>query len=235
MISVIMPAHNEQGYLEPAVKAVVSGLAGRPLDFEVVVAENGSTDATHADAEELARTYPEVKVLHWPVADYGLALRHGFLAAAGEVVVNFDVDLVDIGFLERALDALDDSSVAVVIGSKRAAGANDERRLARRVVTAVYSYVLRRGFGLSVSDTHGLKALRREPLLPVVERCRFGGDLFDTELVLRAERLGLKVVEIPVSVADTRPSRTAISRRIVRSLRGLAALRVALWREAGGS
>jgi hypothetical protein len=75
-----------------------------------------------------------------------------------------------------------------------------------------------------------MKAMRRELVLPIVEQCRFGTDLFDTELVLRAEASGLGVVEIPVTVVEQRPSRTSIARRAVRSMTGLLRLRIALWR-----
>ena len=230
MISVVMPAHNEQGYLEAAVKTVVSGLRDRGADFEVVVAENGSVDGSAVEADHLAELYQEVSVVHLPQADYGRALRAGFLASHGEIVTNFDVDFVDLGFLDRALEILEDDSVSVVIGSKRAPGSLDQRSAGRKLVTTVFTVMLRHGFGLGVSDTHGIKSVRRADLAPVVESCTFGKDIYDTEVVLRAERKGLTVEEIPVSVAEVRPARTPILRRIPRSLLGLARLRVALWR-----
>jgi glycosyltransferase involved in cell wall biosynthesis len=228
VISVVMPAHNEQGYLEPAVKTVVTGLRQRGAPYEVIVVENGSSDATGTEADHMAHTYSEVVVLREPVADYGAALRAGFLQATGDVVVNFDVDMVDLDFLDRALARLEDSTVVAVIGSKRADGATDERSVGRQLVTAVFSLILRRGFGLRASDTHGLKALRRQPMAPLVEACRFGKDIFDTELILRAERAGLTLAEIPVVVADQRPPRTSILSRVPRTLVGLARLRRAL-------
>ena len=228
VISVVMPAHNEEAYLEPAVKAVVTGLGARRLDFEVIVVQNGSTDATSAEAARLAAAYGPVSVLDRPTADYGEALRAGFLHSTGEVVVNFDIDLVDLDFLDRALDVMADPAVTVVVGSKRSPGADDRRGPARRLVTTTFSYVLRHGFGLRVSDTHGLKALRRQPLQGLVAACRFGQDIFDTELIIRAERAGLVLDEIPVAVTDTRPPRTPITRRIPRTLTGLGRLWLAL-------
>jgi glycosyltransferase AglD len=233
VISIVMPAHNEEGYLEPAVKSVITGLRDRGLAFEVLVVENGSSDSTGADAESLARTYGEVIVLRTPVADYGRALKTGFLAAGGEFVVNFDVDFVDLRFLDRALDLMRTGDPAIVVGSKRSPGSDDQRSAGRQTVTAVFSLVLRHGFGLQVSDTHGLKALRRAPLISLVEACQFGGDIFDTELILRAERCGLTVQEIPVVVVDQRPPRTSIARRIPRSLLGLIRLRLALGHTPG--
>jgi hypothetical protein len=99
------------------------------------------------------------------------------------------------------------------------------------VVTIVFSGMLRYGFGLRVSDTHGMKAMRRDDVESIARSCHFGTDLFDTELVLRAERAGLGTVELPVVVVERRPSRSPIWRRVPRTLWGLARLRVLLWRD----
>jgi len=120
---------------------------------------------------------------------------------------------------------------AVVVGSKRIAGSADTRNWQRRMITNVFSTLLRVGFGLSVSDTHGVKAMRRSAVAPLARHCRNGGDLFDTELILRAERSGLRSAEIPVEVVEKRPARSSIRARIPRTVKGLLALRLALWRE----
>jgi glycosyltransferase involved in cell wall biosynthesis len=231
MISIVMPAHNEEGYLQQAVVAVVAGLRERGQPFEVIIAENGSTDLTPHELASLQETYNEVAAVRLPAADYGAALRSGFLAARGDIVVNFDVDFVDLAFMDQALRRFEDPEVALVVGSKRAPGALDQRGLGRKVVTTVFSLLLRYGFGLQVSDTHGIKAMRREAVAPLVTNCRFGQDVFDTELVLRAERAQLVVVEVPVAVEELRPARTSIWARIPRSLVRLVQLRVGLWRE----
>jgi glycosyltransferase involved in cell wall biosynthesis len=233
VLSVVMPAHNEQDYLERAVGDVVAGLRARSTPFEVIVCENGSTDHTPELAEALALTYPEVRSHHAPRADYGVALRQGFLAARGDVVANFDVDYVDLSFLDTALALMAaDDGPAVVVASKRSPGAVDTRPVGRRLVTATFSLLLRAGFGLGVSDTHGMKVLRRAELAPLVNACGFGGDLFDTELVIRAERAGLGVAELPVTVRDTRPPRSSIVSRSLRSTTGLVRLKLVLRGEA---
>lgn len=219
-----MPAHNEEGYLEPAVESVVAGLTGRTLDFEVIVVQNGSVDDTSHVAAGLASRFETVTAVDLAPPDYGHALREGFLRSRGEIVVNFDVDLVDLDFLDRALAVLADDGITIVVGSKRDPDSEDRRSPARRLVTSTFSFVLKVGFGLKASDTHGLKALRRAPLAPLVEKCQFGQDIFDTELILRAERSGLVVAEIPVAIDETRPPRTPIARRIPRTLGGLGRL-----------
>ena len=229
-LSIVMPAHNEEELLSGAVHRVVEGLRAAGRRFEVLVVENGSIDKTAIIADRLEEELAEVRSLRYPGADYGRSLRAGFLAAGGATIVNFDVDYVDLGFLETATAIVEaPGGPALVVGSKRSAGATDNRSLPRRIVTWTFSTLLKVAFGLKVSDTHGMKALRREPLVPVVAACRLGTDLFDTEMVLRAERAGLGAAEVPVTVEELRPSRSPIAKRIPRTLTGLVRLRLVLW------
>jgi len=234
-----MPAHDEESFLASAVREVADGLRSRGIQFELLVVENGSTDRTVAIANELGAEIPEVCTFSLTEADYGLALKRGFRAASGDLVAIFDVDYYDLEFLDGALRAIGgadgDKGPAIVVASKRGAGSVDSRALSRQIVTSGFTLVLRAAFGLEVTDTHGMKLLRRAPLAELAESCRFGTDLFDTELIIRAQRAGMKVVEIPVNVRETRPSRSSIARRIPRTVAGLVRLRLALWQERFGA
>jgi glycosyltransferase involved in cell wall biosynthesis len=232
MISVVLAAHNEEGFIAATLGELLDGLRARGREFEIIVAENGSTDATRREALHVADDAPEVRVLSLPHPDYGAALRAGLLDARGEIVVNFDVDYYDLTFLDRATARLaDPDRPAIVVGSKRQEGSVDNRTWSRKLVTLGFTTILHVGFGLSVSDTHGMKAMRKDAVRALAEQCAFRTDLFDTELVIRAERAGLRVVDIPVTVTETRPSRTPILKRMARSIVGLARMRVVLWRE----
>jgi hypothetical protein len=185
-------------------------------------------------ARRLAGAWPEVHVASLGYADYGEALRAGLLASTGDAAVIFDVDYYDLEFAAAALGTLDRAPTptgpVVVVGSKRAPGSQDERTVLRRLATATFSTILRRLFGLSLSDTHGMKVVSLAALRPVVAECRCGADLFDTELIIRAERAGFRVAEIPVVVRELRPSRTSILRRVPRTVGGIIRLRRVLGR-----
>jgi len=229
MISVVVPAYNEETLLASMIEAVSAALTRRDEPFEIIIAENGSTDESKAIGGRLESALPHVRLVALEAADYGAALHAGFLAATGDVVVNFDVDYYDMSFLETAMARMQSSDAPdIVVGSKRAAGSDDRRSGGRRLVTATFAAILRVGFGLVVSDTHGMKAMRRATVLPLVHACKLRTDLFDTEVILRAERGGLRVEEVPVDVDEHRPARTSILRRGFRTVVGLARLRLAL-------
>ena len=232
-VSVVMPAFNEAEILATSVKIVVEGMRARGHAFEVIVVENGSTDGTLTISQQLAAEYPELRVEHRPEADYGRALRAGLLSAAGEAVVNFDTDYFDLDFLDEAVaQVLAPDGPAIVVGTKRGEGSNDNRDPIRKLATLVFSTILRVVFGLQVSDTHGIKAMQRAVVEPYARISTFGQDLFDTELILRVERAGLRTAEIPVEVRELRPARSTFVTRVPRTLRGLCRLRWALWKES---
>jgi len=229
-----MPAYNEAAFLEEAVRTVTDGLRGWGQPFEVCVVENGSTDGTRTIALRLAEEIPELSIVWLPNPNYGEAIRTGFLEATAPVAVLFDVDCFDLGFLKEALSILDlaeePGGPVIVVGSKRAPGARDERIWYRRLATDVFTRILRTTFGLRVTDTHGMKIMRRDLLDPLIRRCVFGVDLFDTELIIRAERAGWQDAEVPVTVVERRPARTSVLERVPRTLWGIVKLRIVFGR-----
>jgi glycosyltransferase involved in cell wall biosynthesis len=234
-LTVVLPAHNEESLLETTVDNIVGWLEKNDRSYEVIIVENGSSDATLSIAKELASANPAVRALSNAWADYGNALAKGFTSARGTTVVNFDVDYYDFEFLEKAEERLARGDVAIVVASKTAPGAVDKRPLLRRVLTAGFTTVLRLGFALPVSDAHGMKLMRREPLVPIARACTMHGSLYDVELVLRADEAGLGAAEIPAIVEEKRPPRTAVWRRSLESITGLVKLRTVLWRERRNS
>lgn len=229
VFSVVIPCHNEAGYLPDALDALYADLADLPVPFEVIIAENGSTDGT-ADAVRLAATrHPALGLIELPEPDYGAAMRAGFLQSDGEWAVNFDIDYFSGAFLRQVLAVADGADI--VLASKRAAGSDDRRSAFRRLATFVFNLLLRALFGSKVSDTHGMKAIRREVVERIAPRVASTADLFDTELVIRAERAGYRITEVPVTVEELRSSKSSLARRVPRTLRGLWRIRRLLGRE----
>ena len=227
-LSFVLPSHNEISLLGSTVTNLVTGLEGRELSYEILIVENGSSDGSLRLARMLAAQLEQVRLLHLPIGDYGAALAAGFRAARGEIVVNFDVDYYDLAFLDAALSILEDDKIAIVLASKRAPGASDRRPLHRRLLTAGFAAALRFLLDLQATDAHGMKAMRRSDLAPIVEESRLRKSLFDVELIVRATRGGLQLRELPASVVERRPPRTGIARRAVEGLVGAVHLRFIL-------
>jgi glycosyltransferase involved in cell wall biosynthesis len=224
--SIVIPVHNEAGYLPGALDELFTELEAVPAATRVLIAENGSTDATVQVAERLAANNEALSVLSLPEADYGAAMRQGFLQTDGAWAVNFDIDYFSGDFLVRVLDLADEADL--VLASKRAEGADDRRSPFRRFATWTFNQILRFGLGSTVSDTHGMKAIRREVVTAIAPACRSTQDLFDTELVVRAERAGYRIREVPAVVEEKRRTRSSLVKRVPRTLRGIAAIRRSL-------
>jgi glycosyltransferase involved in cell wall biosynthesis len=227
-ISIVIPVHNEEAILRAAIVDLVDRLEVFPWSYELVIAENGSTDRTIEVARELAARFPQLVCRNSDEPNYGKALRDGILHARGEIIICDEIDLCDTDFYERAVAVLQDPSVDFVVGSKVMEGARDERPMYRRLGTVVINGMLRLALGFKGTDTHGLKAIRREPAQRIARACLVDRDLFASELVIRAERAGLGLREIPVRILEKRPPTVGLAKRVPNVLRSLVKLFVAI-------
>jgi len=230
-VSIVIPVYNEEGILREAVTELLDGLDAvraaldRPeLTFEVLICENGSSDRTVELAQHLAQERTEVKMFSLGEPNYGKALRRGILEAAGTWVICEEIDLCDLDFHRRALEHLLHGDADFVVGSKAMKGASDHRPMFRRAATRVINGMLRVALDFRGTDTHGLKAFHRATLLPIVESCVIDRDLFASEMVIRAGREGVRVMEIPVRLAEKRPPAIHIVKLVPNVLRGMAKL-----------
>ena len=228
LISIVIPVYNEEAILHAAVVDLVDRLHALPWSYELVIAENGSTDRTAEVAAELAERFDSLVCRHTDEPNYGKALRDGILHATGDLVICDEIDLCDTDFHERAVALLQDPSVDFVVGSKVMEGAMDERPLHRRFGTIVINGMLKVTLGFKGTDTHGLKAFRRSLVQPIARACLIDRDLFASELVIRAERAGLGVHEIPVRVMEKRPPTVGLARRVPNVLKNLVKLFIAI-------
>lgn len=228
-ITVVIPIYNEEQILASSVGDLMRGFAAAGIEaYEILLAENGSRDRTREIAAELAAAHPQVRTFSCAEPNYGAALREGIGLARGAFVLCEEIDLCDLDFHRRALELLRTDAAELVIGSKAMRGAHDRRPPGRRAATRIYNGLLRVTLGFTGTDTHGLKAFRRAALLPVVARCIVGHDVFASELVIRAERDGVRVREIPVELAEKRAPSVRLLRRVPKVLQNLARLMAAI-------
>jgi glycosyltransferase involved in cell wall biosynthesis len=226
-VSILIPIYNEEGILRSSVVDLTDRLKAFDFSYELVLAENGSIDATVAICEELSEQLPQVRFFSVGSpghGNYGEALRQAILDARGEYVFCDEIDLCDTKFYARALPVLERREADLVIGSKLAEGSKDERPLLRHAGSLVINGMLRLSLGFKGTDTHGLKAFRRDALLPVAKSCIVDKDLFASELVIRAERANVSIMEIPVRIKEKRAPSVHLLRRVPNVLKNLAKL-----------
>ena len=223
-LTVVIPVYNEESIIASAAEELRQGLDARGLDYEIIFAENGSRDATPAILEELCANNPRLRWFHSETPNYGVALKAGILKARGTYVVCDEIDLCDLTFYDAALPRLERGEADMVVGSKAAKGASDQRPLIRRAATRVHNKLLKVALGFQGTDTHGLKAFRREALLPVIQKCVVDMDVFASEFVIRAWREGLRVMEIPIQLQEKRQPSIHLFKRVPNVLKNVGKL-----------
>ncbi len=225
-LSFVIPVHNEAPILEGSIRELHARVKklGRP--FEILIAENGSRDRTADLAREISEEIPEVSTFSTGEPNYGRALREGIERARGTYVHCDEIDICDVDFHRRASELLvgEDGGYDLVVGSKTMRGARDRRPLHRKAATRVINGMLRVSLGFKGTDTHGLKAFRRQALLPIVRSCVVDRDMFASEMVIRAERAELRLVEIPLNLEEKRNPSIRLTKRVPRVLGNLSRL-----------
>jgi hypothetical protein len=231
VLDVVIPVYNEQDDLEPCVRQLHAHLAGTfPYRFRITIADNASTDGTLALAETLQAALAEVRAVHLPEKGRGRALRAAWLASDAPVLAYMDVDLsTDLTALLPLVAPLLSGHSDLAIGTRLARTSRVVRGPKREFISRSYNLLLHRTLHTRFSDAQcGFKAIRREVaqlLLPLVED---SGWFFDTELLVLAERAGLRIAEVPVDWIDDPDSRVDIVATALADLRGVARLGRAL-------
>ena len=223
-ISIVIPVYNEEAIIETSIDELVLDMERFAFTYEIVLTENGSTDRTVEIANELMTRYPQLRLLRNPLPDYGLALRNGIKSSKATYILCDEIDICDVSFYSNALEKLVPGDAEMVVGSKALKSSNDQRPLFRRFATFVINLLLRIFLGFKGTDTHGLKAFRRENLVGTIDRCVVNRDLFASELVIRAQREQIKVVEVPIVIEEKRPPSINLVSRVPHVLKNLAQL-----------
>src|SRR5689334_15191058 len=230
-VSVVIPVYNEEGILQGSVLELQKKVAAFGWSYEILLCENGSRDRTVEIGKQMQGDDPRIRMLSVGQPNYGLAMKTGILEARGTFVICDEIDLCDTEFYARALALLERSDTELVVGSKAMVGSHDQRPLFRRLATRVYNGMLRTVCQFSGTDTHGLKAFRRDALLETAQRCMLDRDVFASEFVIRAHREGKKVLEIPFTVREKRPPSINLVKRVPHVLKSVARLAISVRRE----
>jgi glycosyltransferase involved in cell wall biosynthesis len=228
LIDIVIPVYNEERDLGPSVRRLHDYLGSEfPFPAVITIADNASKDGTLAVAQSLANELTRVRVIHLDKKGRGRALRAAWLQSDAAVVAYMDVDLsTDLRALLPLVAPLLSGHSDLAIGSRLARGARVKRGPKREIISRCYMLVLRLALGAHFTDAQcGFKAVRTsvaKQLLPLVKDEAW---FFDTELLILAQRAGLRVHEVPVDWTDDPDSRVAIMRTAIEDLRGVVRLR----------
>lgn len=213
-VSLVFPAYNEAGDIERSVDAALEELRRITPSFEVIVAEDGSTDGTAEIAARLTREHPEVRHIHSEERlGRGQALKRAFNEAHGGILVYMDVDLAtDIHKLGELIDAIR-SGADIATGSRLLPDSRVKRSARRSFASLAYNTLIRTLFNTPVHDHQcGFKAYRRESLMGFIDEVEDRHWFWDTEVLIRGARKGLRIVEIPVDWSEARGTKVKLLR-----------------------
>jgi len=227
VLDLVVPVYNEQVDLEPSVRRLHDHLSTQfPYPFRITVADNASTDATLAIARRLAAELPHVQAVHLAEKGRGRALRQVWSASDADVLAYVDVDLsTDLAALLPLVAPLITGHSDVALGSRLARGSRVVRGAKRELISRSYNLLLRGTLAARFSDAQcGFKAVRADVAAGLLPMVRDPGWFFDTELLVLAQRAGLRIHEVPVDWVDDPDSRVDIVATALADLRGIARL-----------
>jgi putative flippase GtrA len=226
-VDIVVPVRNEEGDLAPSVRRLVSYLREDfPFTARVTIADNGSTDGTWAIADRLARDFDDVRAVRIEQPGRGRALRAVWSQSDAEVLAYMDVDLsTDLNALLPLVAPLLSGHSDMAIGTRLARGSRVIRGPKRELISRCYNLLLHACMGARFSDAQcGFKAIRREQARALLPLTQDTGWFFDTELLVLAERAGLRIHEIPVDWIDDLDSRVDVVATALADLRGMVRL-----------
>lgn len=226
-VDIVIPAYNEEKDLPRSVAVLWDFLNEHlPYQWQIVIADNGSTDKTLAVAQALSQQYPQVAYVHLDQKGRGRALRRAWLGSRADAVSYMDVDLsTKLDAFPNLIKALDEG-YGVAIGSRLMRGSKVRRSLKREITSRGYNLLIKIMFWPSFSDAQcGFKAVRRDVVQDIVPLTRDNAWFFDTELLLLAQKRGYRIKEVPVEWVEDAGSTVKIAKTAWEDIKGLLRLR----------
>jgi len=204
-ISVVLPAHNEAERIAEAVKQTRESFDKISSSFEILIAEDGSTDGTAEIASHIASEDPLVRHIHSDSRlGRGKALNHAFKAAKGSILMYMDVDLsTDLAYVTPLINAIKEEHYDFATGSRMLKDSNVKRSFKREAMSTIFNFLVRIILKSNIKDHQcGFKSFRKDALMRILSEIEDEHWFWDTELLVRAQRNGYKVKEIPVKWGD---------------------------------
>jgi putative flippase GtrA len=224
VLDVVVPVYNEEADLATCVTRLRAYLSDHfPYGFRITVADNASTDRTWQIARSLADRLPDVAAVHLDAKGRGRALRQVWQASDALVLAYLDVDLsTDLAALLPLVAPLISGHSDLAIGSRLARGSRVVRGPKREFISRSYNFILRAGLAARFSDAQcGFKAIRGDVARRLMPMVKDTGWFFDTEMLVLAERAGLRIHEVPVDWVDDPDSRVDIVSTAIEDLKGV--------------
>lgn len=209
--SLVIPAYNEAGIIEKTIEKTLFYLSREFSDYELIIADDGSTDKTRQIAGGIADDHLHV-VSHYPNRGKGSAVRDGVLASTGEVIAYTDADLAygleAVGELAKRLTG--DGTDAAIGSRKLHPDGYADYPAIRLAASRCFSFATGLLAGFQYDTQCGLKAFRREPALQIFSRCEIDGFAFDFEVMMLCGALGYSVTQLPVKIINHRESKVNV-------------------------
>ena len=227
VLDVVVPVYNEQAALADSVHRLHRHLREDfPFSFRITIADNASIDATPAVAAALAAELPEVRIVRLEQKGRGRALHAVWSTSDAPVLAYMDVDLsTDLAALAPLVAPLVSGHSDLAIGTRLGRGSRVVRGAKREIISRCYNLILRSTLAAKFSDAQcGFKAIRADVAAELLPHVEDTGWFFDTELLVLAERSGLRIHEVPVDWIDDPDSRVDIVATAVADLKGIARL-----------
>jgi glycosyltransferase involved in cell wall biosynthesis len=224
-VDIVVPVKNEEHDLAPSITRLVAYLRDAfPFTARVTIADNGSTDGTWPVACSLEQAFAEVRAVHFALPGRGRALHAVWSSSDAELVAYMDVDLsTDLNALLPLVAPLLSGHSDIAIGTRLAHGSRVIRGPKREIISRCYNLLLHIALRARFSDAQcGFKAMRASQARQLLPLVADRGWFFDTELLVLAERAGLRIHEVPVDWIDDTDSRVDIVDTALRDLQGMA-------------
>src|ERR1700677_59113 len=228
LVEVAVPVYNEEKVLARSVRQLHSYLMDNlPFRFVITIAENASTDGTFAIAQQLCAELAGVRAVHLDRKGRGLALRHVWGSSDADIVAYMDADLsTGLDAFFPLIAPLLSGHSDLAIGSRLAHGATVVRSGKREIISRAYNLLLRTVLSARFADAQcGFKAGRTEVIRALLPDVRDNAWFFDTELLILAQRRGLRIYQVPVAWTEDPDSKVDIASTALADLRGVARLR----------